>query len=128
MNNTHKICIIKPNLSYCFEEQLASTIQSTDWVEVDHDTFKMLMQWQSNGDFTVIEMPEPQPLIQKTVADYIKWIQQMEAKNQEEKRKRELKKQQRELKKLAKTEQQEQELLEQLKQKYETKQKNNYTI
>jgi geranylgeranyl pyrophosphate synthase len=116
----HKICIVRPQInSSCYEEVIGS-ISQTDWTEVDHETFCMLNAWQTPGDYTVLEMPDQHETIKKTVADYIAYIKRLQQEEQQKEQQRELKKQQRELKKRAKTEQEEKQLLEQLKQKYAT--------
>lgn len=115
---SRKICIVSPRLDYAYHDEIASTIHATDWTEVTEQEFKALKTWEGGGDFTVLEMPEPEKFIKKSVAEYLNYVQRLEREEQQRKAKQEERKRQRELKKLAKTEEQERLLLEELKQKY----------
>ncbi len=86
-----KIAIIKFHTYYAdyddYQKEVATKI--TDWTEVDQETFLALHSQQGKHGFKIIEfVPNQEQFILDTVADYVKMLADMKAKDDAETLKR----------------------------------------
>lgn len=121
MKNTHKIAIIKTDTHFSSYGDDYDTLISkiTDFEEVDSETYQLLIRYQSEYRYQILEQPiDQRKFIIDTVSNIKDRIKKLEEEKSQKKAQEEAKKEERALRKKAKDEAAEKKLLTKLIQKH----------